>query len=56
MAAEMGLNVEEAKRAGLLHDVGKGLTHDQERSHVELGYRICKKYNESFDIGTKPVT
>ena len=47
MAAEMGLNVEEAKRAGLLHDVGKGLTHDQEGSHVELGYRICKKYNES---------
>ena len=47
MATEMGLNVEEAKRAGLLHDVGKGLTHDQEGSHVELGYRICKKYNES---------
>jgi len=47
MAAEMGLNVEEAKRAGLLHDVGKGLTHDKEGSHVELGYRICKKYNES---------
>jgi ribonuclease Y len=31
----------------LLHDVGKGLTHDQEGSHVELGYRLCKKYKES---------
>ena len=47
MAAEMGLDIQIAKRAGLLHDVGKGLTHDQEGSHVELGYRLCKKYKES---------
>ncbi|SVB82455.1 uncharacterized protein METZ01_LOCUS235309, partial [marine metagenome] len=47
MAAEMGLDIQAAKRAGLLHDVGKGLTHDQEGSHVELGYRLCKKYKES---------
>ncbi|NNM34956.1 MAG: ribonuclease Y, partial [Gemmatimonadetes bacterium] len=46
MAAEMGLDVQMAKRAGLLHDVGKGLTHEQEGTHVELGYRLCKRYKE----------
>ncbi|MEE8147201.1 MAG: ribonuclease Y, partial [Longimicrobiales bacterium] len=47
MAAEMGLDVPATKRAGVLHDVGKGLTHEQEGTHVELGYRLCKKHNES---------
>ena len=46
MAAEMGLDVKMARRAGLLHDVGKGLTHEQELTHVELGYRLCKRYKE----------
>ena len=46
MAAEMGLDVQMTRRAGLLHDVGKGLTHEQELSHVELGYRLCKRFKE----------
>lgn len=47
MAAEMGLDVQAAKRAGVLHDVGKGLTHEHEGTHVELGHRLCKKHGES---------
>ena len=46
MAAEMGMDVKMARRAGLLHDVGKGLTHEQELSHVEIGYRLCKRHGE----------
>lgn len=46
MAAEMGLDVQMTKRAGLLHDVGKGLTHEHEGTHVELGWRLCKKHKE----------
>ena len=46
MAAEMGLDVQATRRAGLLHDVGKGLTHEQELTHVELGYRLCKRFKE----------
>ncbi|MEX2583743.1 MAG: ribonuclease Y [Gemmatimonadota bacterium] len=50
MAAEMGFDVPLAKRMGLLHDVGKGLTHEHEGTHVELGYQLCKKYNESDQV------
>jgi ribonucrease Y len=46
MAAEMGLDVKMAKRAGLLHDVGKGMTHEHEGTHVELGWELCSRYNE----------
>jgi ribonucrease Y len=50
MAAEMGFDVGMAKRMGLLHDVGKGLTHEHEGTHVELGWNLCKKYNESAQV------
>lgn len=50
MAAEMGLDVQMAKRMGLLHDIGKGLTHEQEGTHVELGYRLCKKHGEPDQV------
>ncbi len=46
MALEMGLDVQLAKRAGLLHDVGKGMTHEHEGTHVELGYRLCQEHGE----------
>jgi len=46
MAGELGADVQLTKRAGILHDVGKGLTHEQEGTHVELGWRLCKKYDE----------
>ncbi|MCK9473393.1 ribonuclease Y [Sulfurimonas sp.] len=46
MTAEMGGNVRLAKRAGLLHDIGKALTHEHEGSHVDLGADICNRYNE----------
>ncbi|MDX1492890.1 MAG: ribonuclease Y, partial [Longimicrobiales bacterium] len=46
MAAEMGLDVQGTKRAAILHDVGKGMTHEHEGTHVELGYRLCKRFKE----------
>ena len=46
MAAEMGGDVALAKRAGLLHDIGKALTHDHDGNHVDLGAEVCRRYNE----------
>jgi ribonucrease Y len=46
MAAEMGGDPKLAKRAGLLHDIGKALTHDHDGNHVDLGAEICNRYNE----------
>jgi ribonucrease Y len=46
MAEEMGVDAPMARRAGLLHDVGKGMTHEHEGSHVELGYELCSKHGE----------
>ena len=50
MAAEMGLDAQIAKRAGVLHDVGKGMSHDQEGTHVELGYALCERHGEPDQV------
>ncbi|MDY6073333.1 MAG: ribonuclease Y [Eubacteriales bacterium] len=47
LAAEIGANVDIAKRAGLLHDIGKALDHEQEGTHVSIGAELCRKYHES---------
>ena len=50
MAGELGLNVKAAKRAGLLHDIGKVADDDVELPHAELGMKLCEKYGEKPDI------
>ena len=50
MASELGVNVQLARRAGLLHDIGKALDHDIEGSHVQIGVDICKKYRENPQV------
>ena len=50
MAAELGVNVHEARRAGLIHDVGKALTHEVDGSHAVLGHDLSKRYGENDTV------
>jgi ribonuclease Y len=50
MAAELGLNIQEAKRAGLIHDIGKAVSHEVEGSHAVIGHDIAKRHGENKTI------
>ena len=50
LAGEIGLDVRVAKRAGLLHDVGKSIDHDVEGSHIQIGVDLCRKYKKSSNV------
>ena len=50
MASELGVDANLARRAGLLHDIGKALSYEIEGSHVQIGVDVCKKYKESPDV------
>ena len=50
LAGEVGVDVRMAKRAGLLHDIGKSIDHDVEGSHIQIGSDLCRKYKESATI------
>lgn len=50
LAGEIGVDVRMAKRAGLLHDIGKSIDHEMEGSHIQIGVDLCKKYKESATV------
>ena len=50
LAGEIGVDVRLAKRAGLLHDIGKSIDHEMEGSHIQIGVELCKKYKESSTV------
>ena len=50
LAAEIGVDIKTAKRAGLLHDIGKSLDHEIEGSHIQIGVDLCRKYKESATV------